>query len=198
MVEANLDHLGEKLLIAVEIGNGVAAHADDGRLHFGWRIEDMLVDGKEVFDIVEGRKQDTQNAIGFAARSGTHPLGDLFLEHAHQLGDAVAVVVDAEKDLRRNVIGEIAYDRKGIGKKGGEVELEEVALDNMERGIVAVEIVDRLAVDFDGVEIEFGFVQQIFSHNAHPRSDFEHMGYRTREAVGNLSGYILVLEKMLT
>ena len=61
-----------------------------------------------------------------------------------------------------------------------------------------MEIVDRLAVDFDSVEIEFGFVQQIFSHNAHPGSDFEHMGYRTREAVGNLSGYILVLEKVLT
>ena len=101
----------------------VACQSDDGALDLGRRVEDVFVDGEEVFDVVEGCQQHAEYAVGLAARACGDALGHFFLEHTHHLGDAVALFEDAEEYLRRNVVGEIAYDGEGlVAKDAFEVE----------------------------------------------------------------------------
>ena len=198
LVEAYLDHLGEKGLIAGKGGHLVAAQADDGRFDLGRRIEDMLVDGEEVFDIVEGRQQDTEDAVGLAAGLGGHALGHLLLEHAHHLGNLVAVFVDLEENLRRDIVREIAYDGERLGEELLKVELEEVALDDMEGGIMVVEVGNRLGVNLDGVEVEGRVGVEIFGEHPHAGTDFQHMRGEAGETFGYLLGDLFVLEEMLS
>ena len=54
LVEAGLYHLYEELLVTFQGCYVVAREPDDGRFDLGRRVEDMLVDGEEVFDVVEG------------------------------------------------------------------------------------------------------------------------------------------------
>ena len=53
LVEARLDHLNEEFLITFQGVYIVSRKSDDGRFHFGRRVEDMLVDGEEILDIVK-------------------------------------------------------------------------------------------------------------------------------------------------
>ena len=123
LVEAGFDYLHEQPLVASELLCVVACQSDDGALDLGRRVEDVLVDGEEVFDVVEGCQQHAEYAVGLAARACGDALGHFFLEHTHHLGDAVALFEDAEEYLRRNVVGEIAYDGEGlVAKDAFEVE----------------------------------------------------------------------------
>ena len=116
----------------------------------------------------------------------------------YAVGNTVAVVEDLEEDLRRDIIGEVANDGEGLGEEGGEVEREEIPFDDMQRGVVVVEIGNRLAVDFDGVEINALLVIEIFGEDTHAGTYLEDMGSEPSEAVGYLAGDILVFEEMLT
>ena len=99
LVEASLDNPDEELFITFQGGYTVALEADNGRFDLRWRIEHMLVDGEEIFNIVERRQQDRQNAVNLASGSGCDALGHLFLEHAYHLDSLVATLEDAEKNL---------------------------------------------------------------------------------------------------
>ena len=53
LVEASLDNPDEELFITFQGGYTVALEADNGRFDLRWRIEHMLVDGEEIFNIVK-------------------------------------------------------------------------------------------------------------------------------------------------
>ena len=64
LVEDSLDDTTEELFVAVESRRGIARHADDSALHLGRRIEDVLVDSKQIFHIVPRLNEDRENAVG--------------------------------------------------------------------------------------------------------------------------------------
>jgi hypothetical protein len=158
----------------------------------------MLVDGEEILDIVEGREEDTEDAIGLAARLGGHALGHLLLEHAHHLGYLVAVVVDLEENLRGDIIREITYHGKRLGEEFLEVELEKVTLDDMQRRIMVVEVGNRLGVNLDSMEVKDGVGVKIFGEHSHAGANLQHVRGSSSKTFGNLLGDMFVLEKMLS
>lgn len=64
LVEDGLHDTTEELFVTAEIGHIIARHADNSRLHLGWRIEDRGFDGEEVLNIVPRLDEDREDAIG--------------------------------------------------------------------------------------------------------------------------------------
>lgn len=190
--------MDEKPFVAVELRHIVATESDDGGLDLWGRIEDVLVDGEEVFDVVEGGEEDAEDAVGLAARACGDAFGDLFLEHADEFGYLVAVLENAEEYLRRDVVGEVADDGEGFGEDGFEVKPEEIALDEVDGRVVLVEVCHRLAVYLDGFEMILRVVDEIFGEDAHARAYLEQIAGISTDAVGYSLGNALVGEKMLS
>lgn len=128
LVEDGLHNTAEELFVAAEIGHIFARHADNSRLHFGWRVEDRWLDGEEVLDIVPSLDEDRENAVCLRTRLGSHAQGHLTLNHARTAGDEVAVIEHFEEDLRRDIVGVVASkDKLATTKKFAEIHAEEVA-----------------------------------------------------------------------
>ena len=96
-----------------------------------------------------------------------------------------------------DVVGEVANDGKRLGEEGGGVEGQEIALDDVEAGVMAVEIVYGLAVNLDGVEVESLFAIEVFGEDTHAGAYLQHVGREAGEGVGNAAGDGLVGEEML-
>ena len=190
--------MDEKPFVAVELRHTVATESDDGGLDFGRRIEDVLVDGEEVFYVVEGGEEDAEDAIGLAAGTGGDAFGHLFLEHADEFVYLVAVLKNAEEYLRRDIVREVADDGEGFGEDGFEVEPEEIALDEVEGRVVVVEVCHRLAVYLDGFEMKLRVVDEVFGEDAHAGAYLEQAVDVRADAAGYALGNALVGEKMLS
>ena len=68
LVEHCFHHSLEQCFVAVEVGGGIACHADNGTLHLGRRIEHVFIYGEQVFHIIPRLNKHTQYAIGLSAR----------------------------------------------------------------------------------------------------------------------------------
>lgn len=127
LVEDGLHDTTEELFVAAEIGHIISRHADNSRLHLGWRVEDRGLDGEEVLNIVPRLDEDREDPIGFRARLGSHAQGYLTLNHARTTRDEVAVVEHFEENLRRDVVGIVtSKDKLATSKKFAEIHSEEV------------------------------------------------------------------------
>lgn len=100
LVEDGLYDTTEELFVAAKIGHIIACHADNSRLHLGWRIEDRRFDGEEIFNIVPRLDKDREDAIGLRTRLGSHAQGHLALNHTRTTRDEIAVVEHFEENLR--------------------------------------------------------------------------------------------------
>jgi len=130
LVEDGLHDAAEELLVAAEGVDVVARHADDGRLHLGWRVEDGGLDGEEILDIVPRLDEHGEDAVGLRTGLGGHAQRHLMLDHSRTAGDEVAVVEHLEEDLRRDVVGVVAREHElAAAEELAEVHAEEVAGD---------------------------------------------------------------------
>ena len=130
LVEDGLHDTTEELFVAAEIGHIISRHADNSRLHLGWRVEDRGFNGEKVLDIVPRLDEDREDARGLRARLSSHAQGHLTLNHARTAGDEVAVVEHFEEDLRRDVVGIVASkDKLATSKKFAKIHAKEVTGD---------------------------------------------------------------------
>ena len=224
LVEDGLHDAAEELLVAAEGVDVVARHADDGRLHLGWRVEDGGLDGEEVLDIVPRLDEHGEDAVGLRTGLGSHAQRHLVLDHARAAGDEVAVVEHLEEDLRRDVVGVVAREHKlAAAEELAEVHAEEVAGDESptltlpsregrepyprpfvrregcgECGEVLAEVGDGLAVDFygaDGARLR----EQELREDAHAGAYLEYGNVGARiDGVGDAAGYRQVGQEVLT
>ena len=148
MIERGLDHGLEQGLVASQIGTAVACHADHGTLDLGRRIEYIFMDREEVFDVVPGLEQDTQDAVGLLAWRGSQSLGHLFLNHAGTAGNLFFVVQYLEKDLAGDVVGVVADHAEGAFVQLMQVEFQEILSQDasFQRWKVLLQVIDRFAV----------------------------------------------------
>ena len=107
-----LDDTTEQCLVATQISNLIARHADDGTLHLGWGIKDGGLHSEQVLDMIPRLDQDRQDSILLVAWLRGHAQGDLVLDHSRTTRDEVFVVEHLEEDLRRNVVGIVARQYK--------------------------------------------------------------------------------------
>ena len=127
LVEDGLHDTTEELFIAAEIGHIISRHADNSRLHLGWRVEYRGFNGEEVLNIVQRLDKDREDAIGLRTRLGSHAQGHFSLNHARTARNEVAVVEHFEEDLRRDVVGIVtSKDKLATAKKFAEIHAEEV------------------------------------------------------------------------
>jgi hypothetical protein len=59
LIESLLHDAYEELLIATQVGNVVATHLDDRRLHLRRRVEHVFMYGEEIVDVVPRLHQHT-------------------------------------------------------------------------------------------------------------------------------------------
>ena len=135
----------------------------------------MLIDGKQIFDVVPRLQKHRQDTVGLRPRLGGYALCHLFLQHAAAARDAVAPVEHLKEYLRRDIVWIIAYHTEVAFKHRAEVELQEVLADDAPVKLrkVVLQILDRLTVEFHYSHIMSAFEQELRKH-AHPRSHFEH------------------------
>ena len=178
LIEGGLDNLPEEGLVAVEMLHGIAGQSDHGALHLGRRVEDAGRHAEQVLDVVVGLQQDAQDAVLLTAGRRGEPHSHLFLDHADDLGDDLPVVQHFEKDLRGDVVRKIPDDIDAAlpGVQGVEIELQEVALDDVQRRIVHAQVIDALGVDFGHGEPVAMQGQQELGQHAHTGSHFEYPG----------------------
>ena len=108
LTKDGLDDTTEQGLVATQISNLVARHADNGTLHLGWGIKDGGLHSEQVLDVIPRLDQDGQDTILLVAWLRGHAQGDLVLDHSRTTGDEIFVVEHLEKDLRRDVVGIVA------------------------------------------------------------------------------------------
>ena len=82
----------EERLRATELGTLVAHEADDTALDLGGRIEDVLVHGEEILDIIPCLQEDTEDTVVLVAWGRGQTLSDLTLEHPRTAGDTLPIV----------------------------------------------------------------------------------------------------------
>lgn len=130
--------------------------------------------------------------------------GDLLLNHADALRHEVAVLDYLEEYLRRDVVWEIADDAHSVREASGEVRFQKIAFDKPRRelGVVGVEILYALAVDFGTVGRDVAALQQILCQHAHSASDLQYVvgcaGVACRQRVAYLARYVEVGQEVLT
>jgi len=117
LTERSLDHAHEQPLVARQPHDAVAAQADDGAFDLGRRVEDLLPYREEVLDVVPRLQQHREDAVLLRSGRAGDPLGHLALDHAHALGDKVAMLQHLEKNLRRDVVREISDHTHSVGKQ---------------------------------------------------------------------------------
>ena len=203
LAEGGFHHLDEQRLVAPQALRGIAAQADDGALDLRGRIENRLVDGEEIFDVVPRLQEHREDAVLLRSGRLGQPHGDLFLNHADAFGHKVAVFQHLEENLGRDVVREIADDPQPFGKAFAEVHPQEIALDQPRRElrVVCVEVGDALRVDLGSPRHYIAAAQQKLRQHAHAAPHFEHRtrrgGGSARERVANLACNVQVGEKML-
>ena len=202
--ECSLHHPHKKGLVAVEVFDGVAAQADDGALDLGRGIEDRFIDREEVFDVVPRLQQYREDAVLLRSGGLGQAYGHLLLDHADALGHPVAVFEDAEKDLRRDVVGEVADHTERALETPAQIHLQEVALDQPGRevGVVRAEVVHAFGVDLGAVGREVAAFQQKPGQHPHAAAHFEHVaggfGRSARERAADLARYVQVRQEVLS
>ena len=109
LTESGFDNRAEKLLITAERGAGVAGEANHGGLDLWRRIERPRTHSEKIFNVIPRLKEDRQDAVSLGAGLLGDAFGDLLLDHADNLRDAVAMLQNLEKNLRGNIIRKIPY-----------------------------------------------------------------------------------------
>ena len=132
MVEGGLHHLFEQFFVASQFLGIIAGHADDGAFHFWGRVENMFADGKEIFYFIPCLYQYAQDAVGFAARSGSDTFGYFFLYHSGTARDDVLVFQHLEKYLAGDVVRVITgqYERLSV-EQPVKVHFQKIVFDNV-------------------------------------------------------------------
>ncbi len=179
LVEGSLDHANEKNLVAIEVRAGVTGEANNGALNLGRRRKHTLGNSEKVLDVVPSLKKNAEDTVS----TTTGRLGDtksnLALDHTDNLGNQVAVGEHFEEYLARNVVGKVTDDTNTLRPEGAQVELQEVALDEMlgagEGGEPVAHISDTLAVDLDTPKPNVGALQQKLSQNTHTTADLKNV-----------------------
>ena len=176
LTERSLDHAHEQPLVARQPHDAVAAQADDGAFDLGRRVEDLLPYREEVLDVVPRLQQHREDAVLLRSGRAGDPLGHLALDHAHALGDKVAMLQHLEKNLRRDVVREISDHTHSVGKQRAQLHAQEIARHEPRRkfGIVGTEVVDALGVDLGAPHDDVAAPQQELRQHAHAASHLQH------------------------
>jgi hypothetical protein len=200
LVEDGLDDAAEELFVTAQRGHAVARHADDGALDLGRRIEDIFVDGEEIFHVVPCLNEHAQYAVGLAPRRRGHAQGDLALDHARTAGYEVFVIYHLEEYLGRNVVGVVArQDKLAAAEKAGEIHAEEVLADDIvaQTGEMLVEIDDRLAVYLNHADLA-RLLHEILCEHSHAGADLQNGQVGTGvHRVGDAASYVEIGQKVL-
>ena len=113
---------------------------------------------------------------------GCNTLGYLFLKHPDNLGNQIAVCQHFKKNLRRDIIGEVAYygKRLMIEILCG-VEFQKITFNNsaLQRLKMDLQIVDRFVVNFNNRSFVTRIGEQEAGQHAHSRANFKHFCYAT-------------------
>ena len=192
LVEDGLDQPLEQPLVAAQLLDAVARHADHGTLDLGGRIEDGLIDGEEILHVVPRLGEDGEDAVGLGARRGRHAEGHLALDHTRAAGNQLLVVEHLEKDLRGDVVGIVAREDEGAPvEEGREVHAEEVVADDVVAQLreAVVEIGDALLVNLHGLDLA-GLLDKILGEHTHAGTNLQdgNLGAGVH-GVGDAAGY---------
>lgn len=202
LTKGGFDHTAEESLVAIEFGHVVSLETDDAALDLGGRVEYVLVNGKEVLDVIVGLKKNTQDAVVAVARARGQALGHLALEHAYDHGYLILIVQNAEKNLAGYVVGEVANDGKGLARGKTEVLgllLEEVAIDYGVDlvGVVGLEVLHALGVHLYELEVELGTLKEVLTQHTHAGANL-HSVALVVQSVHNVHCNLLIDQKVLT
>src|SRR5690349_20366600 len=128
---------------------------------------------KKVIDIVIGLKQNTENTVCLRPFFFCNTVGNFFLQHAHDLIDLVTTLHHLKKNLRRNVVWEIADDRKFRRKDFTKIEFEKMAADDpsFKRYKMFFQIGHRVAINLDNFKIDILPLHEVLCEHPHTRTD---------------------------
>ena len=198
--EDSLYQSAEQAFVAVEMVHLITCHTYDGTLHFGRRIEHMLVNGEEIFHVIPRLNEYRQDAVGLRPGCGSHALCHFSLYHSRAAGDEVAVVEHLEKYLRGDVVGIVACEDEGLTLEHFvEVHAQEVLSDDVltQLGVGLIEVCHRLSVNLNGFDRAV-FLDEILRQHAHSWPYLEHRNVGTCVyRVGYLPCYVEVDEEVL-
>ena len=175
LAEGGLDDGLEEAFVAAEGGAGIAGEADDGRFYLGRRGEAARANAEEILDVIPCLQQHRKDAVGLGPRPLGDTLGDLLLDHAHDLGNALAVVQDLEEDLRGDVVREIADDGEPLREDLLQPQVQEIGLQepSLHTREVGEQVIHRLPVDFHEFQVDVFPLQQILGQYPHAGADFQ-------------------------
>lgn len=162
----------------------------------------MLINRKQVLNIVPSLQEDAQDPIVFVAwrRSQTH--SDLPLEHARANGYALAVLQEAKENLTGDIVWIVAYQGKRSPPLNApiQVDAEEVPRDDtpLKEGEMLQKVSNALSVYLDDPSI-VALAEEKLREHTHTRAYLKHGEVSvSREGVGDTLSDIEVCEEVLS
>ena len=155
LIESRFYNSLEESLVATEVGAGIAAEADYGRLYFRRGSKGSGPDSKQVFDIIPSLQQHRKNAVSLGARFFGYTFGDLFLDHADYFRYPLFMVQNLEENLGGDIVREVADYGERLRKYLFEPKFKEIRLhqSSLHASEMGEEIVNGFSVYLDKMEV---------------------------------------------
>ena len=114
----------------------------------------MFIYCEQIFYIIISLQKHGQNTVRFLAWFGRQPLGYFFLNHTRANRNTVFVIQHLKEDLTADVIRIITdHVELPFGNQLIQIQLQEIALHQIQLRVPLTQISNRLAVNLNGREL---------------------------------------------
>lgn len=186
-------------LVAAKARAAAAPKANYCRLNLRRGSKATGTHGKQVLDVVPGLQKNGQNTVSLAAWALCDALCNLFLHHADNLRNSLAVIQNLEENLRRNIIREVTDYIEVSLEKYIWINLQEISQKHAAVSLreVREQVVNALCVNLYGLDVQVFTLPQILGKYAHARANLQDVSGAV-QCIYDCAGYTLVCKEMLT